>query len=106
MAHTPGPWVIVWDKYGKHSDLYAHGGNIVEPVCVIPHDDVTTAGMREVRANGRLIEAAPELLAAAKLACLNFKRTVAGGNFMGDDEHESWTALDAAIKVAEGKRNG
>ena len=50
-----------------------------------------------------LIAAAPDLLAAAKLAALNFKRSEASGNFLGDDERESWSALKAAIEKAEGR---
>jgi hypothetical protein len=50
-----------------------------------------------------LIAAAPDLYKAAKLACLNFKRADASGNFLGDDEHESWSALEKAVAKAEGR---
>jgi hypothetical protein len=51
----------------------------------------------------RLIAAAPDLLAAAKLAAANFRREDAADEFLGDDDHEAWTALNAAIAKAEGK---
>jgi hypothetical protein len=54
-------------------------------------------------ADARLIAAAPDLLDAARLAVLNFRREHAGGAFLGDDSHEAWTALDAAIAKAVGR---
>lgn len=42
-----------------------------------------------------------ELMAAAKLAVLNFKRSQASGNFLGDDDHEAWTALTTVLAKAE-----
>lgn len=54
-------------------------------------------------ADALLRAAAPELLAAAKLAALHFTRQRLSGNFQGDDEHEAWTALEKAIARAEGK---
>jgi hypothetical protein len=45
----------------------------------------------------------PDLITAAKLAVLNFTRADASGNFLGDDERESWTALERAIARAEGR---
>lgn len=46
-----------------------------------------------------------DLLAAAKLACLNFERAnnAGSGRFLGDDDHEAWTALQKAIDKAEGR---
>jgi len=51
-----------------------------------------------------LIAAAPDLLYAAKLAALNFSRQNLHPdvNFLGDDDHEAWTALNAAIAKAKG----
>jgi hypothetical protein len=51
----------------------------------------------------RLQDAAPDLLAAASLANLHFQRALASGQDLGDDEHEAWTALRAAIAKAGGK---
>lgn len=53
-------------------------------------------------ADARLIAALPDLLAAARLTALHFKRCHASGWDMGDDEHEAWSALNAAIAKAEG----
>lgn len=54
-----------------------------------------------IAANARLLSAAPDLLDAAKLADLNFRR--ARNSELFDDDHEAWTALRAAIAKAEGK---
>jgi hypothetical protein len=61
--HTPEPWQINWDEDGKSSEIVGRG-IIVEPIAIIPHDDVTDEGILEVRANARLITAAPKLLEA------------------------------------------
>jgi hypothetical protein len=37
------------------------------------------------------------LVEAAQLAVLNFERSSASGNFLGDDDHEAWTALTKAL---------
>lgn len=51
-----------------------------------------------------LHNAAPELLSAAKLAALNFKRSnISDENFLGDDDHEAWVALNKAIALATRK---
>lgn len=50
--------------------------------------------LTQLRAKAALVD---ELLAAAKLAALNFQRSQASGNFLGDDDHEAWTALRTAI---------
>lgn len=44
---------------------------------------------------------ADELAAAANLACQNFERQNISGNFLGDDEHEAWTALRTALQKLE-----
>ena len=88
-GHTPGPWRIVQEdgywvvraaNYDAVCRLYAGG-------------------------NGDLIAAAPDLLDAAKLTALHFERMNLHPdvNFMGDDEHEAWGALNRAIAKAEGR---
>jgi len=58
----------------------------------------------EARANAVLFAAAAELLDAARMAAGNFERCAASPeNFMGDDDHETWFALNAAIAKAEGR---
>jgi len=102
VGHTPGPWV--WHCEPGHGGALcsAHG-------TVIDHTNYE--GMwfgryldAEDAANARLIAAAPDLLEAARLARWNFKLKNDSGDFLGDDEHEAWTALDAAILKAEGRQ--
>jgi hypothetical protein len=62
--HTPGPWTMTWDKYGKESEIHGKSELNDGPICIIPHDDVTESGAEEQLANARLIAAAPELLGA------------------------------------------
>jgi hypothetical protein len=89
--HTPGPWTVRWNPVTV-CVLDGDGNYITENVRQLPNQE----------ANVLLIAAAPDLLAAAKLAVLHFKRNKATGDFQGDDEHEAWTALDDAISKAEG----
>lgn len=63
--HTPGPWE--YDKrlacHGeKWSEVNGRSKLLCEPICIVPHDDVSDEGYVEVVANIRLIAAAPELL--------------------------------------------
>lgn len=56
-------------------------------------------------ANARLMAAAPDLLEAARLTVLCFKRIQASNPdsvFLGDDEYEAWSALNRAIATATG----
>ena len=66
--HTAGKWKAIESGDGKESVVYGKSNHLHEPVCVIPHDDVTEEGGKEVRANVRLILAAPDLLAVAMKA--------------------------------------
>jgi hypothetical protein len=50
----------------------------------------------------RVQRAAEDLLKAAELTVLCFKRSDASGDFLGDDEYEAWTALNKAIAKATG----
>lgn len=98
MSHTPGPWEIAqtykthnsptrfWETWVKSSDGYTASSH--------------APTQEEAEATARLIATAPELLAAAELAAQTFERSDASGKFLGDDEHEAWTALNAAIKKA------
>ena len=63
--HTPGPWE--YDKWlachgEKWSEVNGRSKLLCEPICIVPHDDVSDEGYVEVVANIRLIAAAPELL--------------------------------------------
>jgi hypothetical protein len=66
MKHTPGPWKFRYDTYGKSSEIDGKSEQLAEPVCIVPHDDITTMGVREMKANARLICAAPDLLSMVR----------------------------------------
>ncbi len=63
-THTPGPWFI-WTKRAKNHNRVIEGpyGTVVAEACDMNRDDLDA----QVDANGRLIAAAPELLAALKM---------------------------------------
>jgi len=46
----------------------------------------------------RTMEDVRELKSAAELTVQHFERNRASGNFQGDDEHECWNALLAALE--------
>jgi len=86
--HTPGPWAV---KDDGDWQLIVQARNVLAP----EHACANTI------ADARLIAAAPDLLAAARLTVLHFSRNRNSGTFQGDDEHEAWSALTAAIAKAE-----
>ena len=51
--------------------------------------------------NAALRALAGQLAEAASLTVLMFRRAQASGNWLGDDEHEAWTALAAALAAAQ-----
>jgi len=93
--HTPGPWTV------DVSDGWIRTVDPVEGLAVCRMRPTCVTSTWE--ANARLIAAAPDLLDAAKLTTLHFKRNQVSGNFQGDDEHEAWVALNKAITKAEGR---
>ena len=88
MAHTPGKWYV--GKHGDNdSDVCAEGGPLIcslrggaADACDTTADD-----------DARLIAAAPELLAAAKLVLE-----------AGDQEYVKFIVRDAISKAEGGKR--
>lgn len=67
MKHTPRPWkydTALADGGSKETPIYGKSSNLFEPVCIIPHDDITDEGYQEVKHNAALISAAPDLLVA------------------------------------------
>ena len=96
-GHTPRPWHVVQEE----------GGWYVRAVAPYPDDwyICRLSAWTGAPGNGDLIVAAPDLLEAAKLTALHFERMNQHPdvNFMGDDEHEAWGALRAAILKAEGR---
>ena len=102
-GHTPGPWRYEEDDYGhvitmgsrlgdpshwavQHEIEYQHG--------LDPSYEPDTYAFAEAEANARLIVAAPDLLAAAKVAV----KKCGGADYEAGRE-----ALLAAIAKAEGK---
>jgi hypothetical protein len=68
---TKGPWeydTCLADHGNKSTPIYSEAdgadADLYEPVCIIPHDDITEAGYEQVKANAHLIAAAPDLYEA------------------------------------------
>lgn len=100
---TPGPWKHKPGEHDKtHADVWGpRDGELYEPVCRIPADDVTTKGMREVKANTKLIvslrNATPKLIEEVKRL-----REEAKGRplIYSDAENRAWNAgVDACVKM-------
>lgn len=62
---TPGPWLAdirIDDGYSKSSEIYSREeSEIQEPICIVPHDDITEEGEQEVIANIALLTNAYQL---------------------------------------------
>lgn len=111
-AHTPGPWKARFSESGGY-DCMTHAWWVMAGIRTVADLDLGSYGQPrchfefrspEAEANARLIAAAPTLLDAARLSEQNYARTQHGNpELMGDDEHEAWTALRAAIAKAEGR---
>ena len=73
LGHTPGPWEQDWqfivapDPSGLHRDIYI--AEIIED-----DEDGRIASPEQQKANGRLIVAAPELLAACRMVVERWER--------------------------------
>ena len=96
MSHTPGPWVAHegWPSDVWHVDMPERAYSVV--VSRADSDDEMTVD--EVKANASLIAAAPDLLAAARLA--NQELIDMG---QGSSGSPALVALWAAIAKAEGR---
>jgi hypothetical protein len=84
---TPGPWHVA-ARNGDITRILDYPGRLVAEV------RGATGSKSEMKANARLIAAAPELLAVLKLVLDH------DGKLTGAD----WTHLRAAIAKAEGKQ--
>lgn len=67
-AHTPGPWVIV--PYGDGETLVIHYGQSQQRVCFLATPSSVTDDFPRIKANARLIAAAPALFEALEEARL------------------------------------
>jgi len=62
---TPPKWIASGSGDGKSTSIMGPGypkSEICEPVFVIEHDDVTSKGAKEARANLRFLIAAPAII--------------------------------------------
>jgi hypothetical protein len=65
LKHTKSPWKYnksLYRKGSKETEMYGESDSLQEPICIIPHDDICSAGAKEVVANASLISAAPDML--------------------------------------------
>lgn len=66
MKYSKGPWTYnkrLAEDGDKSTEMYGKSRELQEPVCIVPHDDITEEGYREVKANAELISHAPKLIA-------------------------------------------
>ncbi len=95
--HTPGPWKIEYSDTSTRPDLKIKGNMLVATTPPLHSDREIN---EEVKANARLIAAAPDLLAAAKAAL----SLLTDDGYQGGNE---WTVkvLRATIAKAERRAN-
>lgn len=103
-TYTPGPWQtkraeIRVDGEYDYAIYDANREVIAEAFGRSSQNNFPPA-----EANARLIAAAPDLLAALKFVEQYFMRSNASGNFLGDEEHETWRIASEAIDQAESRR--
>jgi hypothetical protein len=104
MAHTQGPWTYnkrLAKDGDKDTKIYGKSKHLFEPICRIPHDDVTTEGYREVKANAHLIASAPDLLEALDDMCYAFKDPGHMDNW-SIPKKAAWNKATEAIRKAKG----
>ena len=111
-GHTPGPWAVhprravivpcahLGRPLGAHEDPAVDAERYAQEICSLHWPD-RNRKEQEVRANARLISAAPDMLAALKRA-LPF--IVANG--YAPDDQPLCDTIAAAISEAEGKPQG
>lgn len=87
ITHTPGPWRAELNRQGDYRIVYNDRGNWLAEV----HDDDEPEA---AKADAALIAAAPELLAAAKLALSEAESWV-------HDQLDGTSALDSALARLE-----
>lgn len=104
---TAGPWSVGHPRDASycteipiHVGVGANRGNALAIVS-LGGNGAIDGSRNAVMANARLIAAAPDLRAACEAVDLCFQRNLASGNFMGDDEHEAWNIVRAALSKAQ-----
>ena len=100
MEHTPGPWEISGGTNSKRS-LFVWRKE--EPGFIEPHGIATVHGeLAEVKANARLIAAAPDLLEACRGLLMDTRHRHKYHGPMKCDRCEAYQAARAALAKAEG----
>ena len=106
MNHTPGPWNVDLHDMGGF-DITAPNSRGWPSEIVLASRSSHEARADEMHANGKLMAAAPKLLEAAYIAKGMLARQLDKHGYApdswGDDEHEAFVALEAAIAKAEDK---
>jgi hypothetical protein len=99
QAHTPGPWEI--DATSNVGAFEIWGGPLDSNAPQICSDDGDLNRPEECKANARLIAAAPDMLAAIKLAVAILTEN---GKLIFDGVHGAAVArMNATIAKAEGQ---
>lgn len=101
VKHTPGPWLTQWEHGGDESIWSRDGGMHMIATCHAEDDRVIPA-----QANARLIAAAPDLLAVAKLALKTILDEAAARDFDPPADPVLVAELEAAIARARGEQDG
>lgn len=99
--HTPKPWIFTltrWPNGEFHGEPYIYAPNARENPVEGRHV-ATLFKVDEVEANGRLIEAAPELLEALE----NLLNTRCFRNDLSPEHHAALDKCRAAIGKAKGR---
>jgi hypothetical protein len=109
-GHTPGPWSVVIDDSGDRPVSVPSIQAAEEYDCAIVHWDgfwqehwQSARGNREMRANARLIAAAPDLLEALQAILADCGEAMLDGYVENSLHSDEVNAARAAIAKASGK---
>ena len=99
VAHTPGPW-----SYDQHSGAICHAEGGLQPLVASTNFECVL--IEQGDADGRLIAAAPELLAAAKELSAALAMCTPNSRYGADCQHKALMLARSAIAKAtdEGRR--
>lgn len=101
--HTPGPWKVGLGGFIREDRADAKRRETGESLAVLNSDrDTGCKPEPELRANGRLMAASPDLLAALKAARKAWLHEAAQGDGIAEKHAPVLAQIDAAIAKAEG----
>lgn len=92
--HTPGPWKVSLEDYSENRAYIRSEEYDRDIACVLGYSS------EQLKANAKLIAAAPDLLAACERALVAFENQPPNYN---EDRYEPLLKLSAAIKKAGGR---